>query len=123
MKTLDELYKEVSENEDLKKEYASLKSEEEINNFLKANDCDATASDVQAFLNKGGEITDDELDNVAGGTCYKNGRPVVTAFNNCWEFKRDPSVKGYTQPVCCDCAFSKYEGGLLICYNDARLEN
>ena len=38
--------------------------------FLKAHDCNATAADVQEFLNGRDmeELADDDLDNVAGGS-------------------------------------------------------
>ncbi len=124
MKTVDELYKEVISNEDLKKEYVSLKNEEEINGFLKEHDCEASAEDLKVFLENGHEIDDDELNDVAGGTCYKDDRPVVTAFNECRLFRSTKKTKrdggGFG---CCDCIYSVYTDGLLLCYNEERKGN
>lgn len=43
---------------------------------------------IASFKSNNGELSDQELDNVAGGTCYGNGwdgiyRPIVTDTNNC----------------------------------------
>ena len=81
MKSLDELYVEVQENEELKKEFISDFKEGRTEDFLKAHDCDATAADVMAFLKsaKDEAVSEDELRNVAGGVCssytcdYSNG--------------------------------------------------
>lgn len=124
MKTINEFYQEVLNNEDLKKEYENVKTDEELDDFLKSHDCEGNAEEVKAFLKGDQEITDDELDNVAGGGCKKNGRPVVTAFNKCghFEYDWDKAAKGYRLIIrCADCRHSKYTGGLLICFNDKRL--
>ena len=75
MKSLEELYKEVQENEELKKEFISAFKEGKVEEFLKAHDCDASASDVMAFLNSTKEETasEDDLAKVAGGGCSSNG--------------------------------------------------
>ena len=71
MKSIDELYKEVQENEELKKEFVAAFKEGKVEEFLKANDCDASASDVMAFLNSQRDeaASEDDLAKVAGGRC------------------------------------------------------
>ena len=71
MKSIDELYKEVQENEELKKEFVVAFKEGQVEDFLKINDCDATASDVMAFLNSQRDeaASEDDLAKVAGGSC------------------------------------------------------
>lgn len=69
MKNLDELYKEVLGNDELKNAFAEALKEGKIADFLKAHDCDAAVEDVMALLNnkKEGEAGDDDLARVAGG--------------------------------------------------------
>ena len=71
MKTLEQLYKEILENEELKKAFEQAQKDRKVPEFLKEQDCDATAEDVSAFLanQSGRELTDDELDNASGGGC------------------------------------------------------
>ena len=61
MKTLEDFYKEVQENEELKKEFVSAYKEGSMGEFLEKQKCDATPADVVAFLNE------DDLSKVAGG--------------------------------------------------------
>ena len=70
MKTLEELYKEVMENEELKKEFLEAsKDEEAIKAFLEKNGCEAGIEDLQTFIQEKAivEISDEDLDYVAGG--------------------------------------------------------
>ena len=71
MKSIEELYKEIQSNEDLKKEFVTAFKEGKTEEFLKEHDCDATASDVMAFLNSKKEevASEDDLAKVAGGGC------------------------------------------------------
>ena len=50
MKSLDEFYKEIQENEELKKEFISAFREGQIESFLSSHNCDAHISDVMAFI-------------------------------------------------------------------------
>ena len=54
-----------------------IKSVEELLAFAKANGMDITEEDAKAYLAKfntqSGEIADDELDNVSGGSCSPYG--------------------------------------------------
>ena len=71
MKTIQELYSEVLKSEELKKAFSEAVQNKTVEDFLKAQGCEASMEDVAAFLKeqqaKTGELTDNELDNVAGG--------------------------------------------------------
>lgn len=71
MKTLEELYNELAASDELKKEFLALKTPEEVAAFAKKHGCDATFEDIKAFFSeepdKEGELSEDELENVAGG--------------------------------------------------------
>ena len=71
MKSIEELYKEVQENEELKKEFITSFKEGQIESFLSSYDCDASVSDVMAFLSsiKEDAASEDDLAKVAGGGC------------------------------------------------------
>ncbi len=76
---LEELYTKVVADEALKKAYMDAVREGKLAEFLKANGCEATEEELQAFLDskqkKTGELADDELDSVAGGA-NQCGTPV-----------------------------------------------
>ena len=70
MKTLEELYKEVMENEELKKEFLEAsKDKETMEAFLKKNGCEAGIEDLQTFIKEKAivEVNDEDLDYIAGG--------------------------------------------------------
>ena len=71
MKPVAALYKEVQGNENLKKEFVTAFKEGRVEEFLKAHDCDASATDVIAFMeSQRDEIaSEDDLAKVAGGWC------------------------------------------------------
>ena len=71
MKTMQELYNEVMASEEMKKEFLeAAKAKESAEAFLKKYGCDASVEDVDAFLKEKteGELADDELESVAGGS-------------------------------------------------------
>ena len=71
MKSLEELYKEVQESEELKKEFISAFKEGRTEDFLKSHNCDATVSDVMAFVKSQRDeaASTDDLAKIAGGSC------------------------------------------------------
>ena len=146
MKTLDELYAEVNADDALKKEYIEAVENGKIEEFLKAHGCEATLSEFDEFMKnadvKSGELSDDELDNVAAGkkcgTVYKDGHPVVTVANCCEHFVckkcgthgreyaigwKCANFKCSAGAYCNTCRECKYEGGLWICYSRHRVNN
>ncbi len=73
MKTLQELYNEVFASEELKKEFLEAGKNGKAMEFIKAHGCEATADEIKAFLETqtkaDKELSVDELENAAGGTC------------------------------------------------------
>ena len=82
MKTIEELYNEVMTSDELKKEYCSLKPEE-VENFAEKHGCKATFDEIKAFLTeksaKSGELSDEEIERVAGGNKL-SGRGIVLSI-------------------------------------------
>ena len=73
MKTLQELYNEVIGSEELKKEFAEAAKDGKALDFIKTHGVDASADEIKAFFDglvkKDKELSADELENAAGGTC------------------------------------------------------
>ncbi len=150
MKTLDELYREVMADDSLKSEYIEAAVSGRAEDFLRAHGCDAAAEELAQFIETAGgddfgerasgELSDDELDDVAAGkkcgTIYHNGRPVVTALNSCdrWrcylcgcsrrEKHKNTHTPGYVSGHCCNtCKYYKLSGALYLCEHPARRNN
>ena len=68
MKTIEELYKEITNSEELKQELKTL-TEEALSEFLKKHDCEATAKEFSDYARSltEGELTDDDAQTAAGG--------------------------------------------------------
>lgn len=72
MKSINELYQEVKSDENLRNEFLKAMAANDIEGFLKKSGCDATAEDVQKFIEQElrpgtRELSDEELALVAGG--------------------------------------------------------
>ena len=77
--------------EELMVKAKAAKSAEELIALAKENDVEMTEESAKAYfeqLNKKGELSDDELDNVAGGGCYHDDKLVVTVGTNACEHFR-----------------------------------
>lgn len=115
--------------------------------FAAENGVTLTPEEAQAYFNQlhqaTGEVSDEELDNVAGGGCMNGGYMVVTALTQCaepsnWHCKdccgeghgNKENTKTYYYcdrlgtgirvdgPLYCkDCLHCKYERGLWLCKN------
>lgn len=106
MKTLQELYAEIIGNDELKKAYLEAAKGGKIAEFMKANGCDATAEEIKAFLKEKAnqELSEEELDNVAGGGCDKPnydqnleiGLSIATAGIGCAAVAAASALGGYT---------------------------
>ena len=89
MKTLQDLYTEVMASEELKKAFAQAAKDNKVADFLKAQGCDATEDEFKAFLVEKAKddkaLSDDELENVAGGwsTSFLCPRPHPESWNGC----------------------------------------
>ena len=70
MKTLQDLYKEIINNDELKKAFTEAAKAGKTLEFIKAQGCETTEEELKAFLSKqSGELSDEDLDNAAGGGC------------------------------------------------------
>ena len=69
MKSIDELYKEVMNDEALKAEFITSYKEGTVGDFLEAHDCDATVEEVEEYVKgqQDEELSLDDLGSVAGG--------------------------------------------------------
>ena len=129
-------------NKELLEKAKQANSPEELLALAKENDVEFTREQAEAYfeqMNKSGELSDDELDNVAGGTCYKGDRPITTIGNYCefWTCKdcggNDYDHAGMDGPghscnggcadtmvTCQTCKYCKYEKAMWICYSPWR---
>ena len=141
MKTLEELYEECKCDEKLKTDFMKAINEHKSVEFLKAHECDADEAELECFVKsvqgKPGELTDDELDSVSGGTCYHDGMPVVSALNDCplWTcedcgttdtkmgVRLKMCAKCNKDYLCGNCLYSVYTDALLLCTNEKRRNN
>ncbi len=75
MKTIQELYNEIMESQELKAQFIEAAKAGKQEEFLKAHGCEATLEEVQAFLeakqNEDAPLSFNELENAAGG-CNDN---------------------------------------------------
>ena len=71
MKTIEEFIKEIEGSADLQNEIKAIKDKDALSAFLKKNDVEGTVEDfgkaVKAKAESEGEISDDDVENVAGG--------------------------------------------------------
>ena len=114
---------------------------EELMALAKENGNEMTEESAKAYFEllhpATGELSDDELDNVAGGGCYtKDGRLVVSATNKCKNFRcvydggyMRTAKYGGTCTICralahCSiCQSCVYEKGLWLCTNENNIKN
>ena len=71
MKTLEQLYQEIIKSDELKKAFSNAAKESRVEEFAKEHGCEATKADVISFMKslKEQDLSDDDLDKVAGGKC------------------------------------------------------
>lgn len=94
----------MKENNELMEKAKEAKSAEELMSLAKENGVELTAEEAASYfaqLNKSGELSDEELDNVAGGGCQARG---LVHINN--DLKVGDVFK-YYRPE---------EGGFYQCY-------
>ena len=117
------------EQKELFEKAKEAKSAEELLSLAKENGMELT--------DKSGELSDEELDNVAGGGCHKkDGRLIVTVWTSCDEFvcvkcgqknrgDHFHIIDGYRTNYMQQCQFCKYmsyEGGLWLCNNPVKIK-
>jgi len=121
------------------------KTAEELLALAKENGIELTEESAKAYfeqLHKNGELSENELENVAGGGCYRDGKLVVTHMNGCnyWRCYScgektttntglifyDNLIPGTyyhacktdstpIAAVCGNCKYSDSDAGLLVC--------
>ena len=73
MKTIQELYSEVMESQELKEQFIEAAKAGKQEAFLKEHGCEATLEEVKAFLEakqqEDAPLSVDEMENAAGGSC------------------------------------------------------
>lgn len=125
-------------NQELLEKAKQTKSAEELLALAKENGMELTEEQAKAYYTQfhpvSGELSDDELDNVAGGGCHsKDGRLVVTEGYRCegWEMNYDKISKeslelyellgdkpeNYYAHTCCICKYLTTEVGMHYCNN------
>ena len=89
MKTIQELYSEIMESQELKAQFIEAAKAGKQEEFLKAHGCEATLQEVQAFLtakqSEDAPLSFDELKNASGGGCIRQGgkeRTSSTCMDN-----------------------------------------
>ena len=123
-------------NSELIAKAKETKSVEELMALAKENNMELTEESAEAYFNQlhpaSGELSDEELDNVAGGSCYaSDGRMVVSLGYVCHGFRcKNDGHNAYgficIVPHCSECGvaancgqckFCSYEKGLWLCNN------
>ena len=117
----------------------AAKTPEEIQAIARENGMeDFSLESAKAYyeqFHKEGELSDEELDNVAGGACYTDdGRMVTTIANFCEDGHRCKKCgrnfihEGHAPdcfegPNCKDCKHMSYEKGLWLCNYEGNRKN
>ncbi len=121
-------------NKELIAKAKTAKTPKELLTLAKENGIELTEESAKAYFDlfnpKSGEMSDEELESVAGGGCHaKDGRLIVSAWNDCdeWRCKKDGSQCHYTGGLgsvcntcggnanCVSCHYCTYEKGLWLC--------
>ena len=76
MKTIEEMYKEISTSEELKKSVSEIRDKTAMSDFLKDHGCEASVDEFEKYMEsqREGEIGDDAATAVAGG--YRTPFPI-----------------------------------------------
>ena len=85
MKTLNELYAEVMNSEEMKNEFLTLKTPEDVVAFAAKHGCTATQDEIKTFFEEKaqavGELSEDDLAQVAGGK--KSAKEILFSIFAC----------------------------------------
>ncbi len=92
MKTMEELLKEIDGSKELQGEFDKIDSADEMEGFLKKQNCGATVKEFIEFLKSRfeGSISDDDLEFATGGTNINNNnlRNLAALDNKVFKFGR-----------------------------------
>jgi len=85
------------------------KNAEELLELASENGIELTEEEAVGYFDqlnpKTGSLSDEELDNVAGGTCYHNNKKVVTEMNSCSNFKHSQYANSGCRYICQNCCY------------------
>lgn len=119
---------------------------EELKELAKQDEWDMTDEEANAYFEEvqkyktqsTGELSDDELDDVSGGGCYKGKRLVVTTMHSCMEWSCKCGNPSHMTPAelvnlgrcpkcrrgktCGNCKYCSYEKGLWLCNNPKNMK-
>ena len=126
-------------NKELLAKAKNAKTPEELIALAKENGTEMTEESAEAYYNllhpQNGEVSDDELDNVAGGGCHNGGKLVVSVMHYCdeWRCKDDGSqcdIDGIlvncntcrVAAYCFSCKYCSYEKGLWLYNNPVNMK-
>ena len=126
-------------NKELLAKAKNAKTPEELIALANENGTEMTEESAEAYYNllhpQNGEVSDDELDNVAGGGCHNGGKLVVSVMHYCdeWRCKDDGSqcdIDGIlvncntcrVAAYCFSCKYCSYEKGLWLCNNPVNMK-
>ena len=129
----------MENNKELFAKAKAAETPEALLTLAKENGMEMTAEEAQKIFaqlhSQSGELSDDELDNVAGGGCHNGGRLVVSAMHYCdeWRCKDDGSqwvIDGMLEccktcrvtAYCHSCQYCTYEKGLWLCNNPVNMK-
>ena len=126
-------------NKELLAKAKNAKTPEELIALANENGMEMTEESAEAYYNllhpQNGEVSDDELGNVAGGGCHNGGKLVVSVMHYCdeWRCKDDGSqcdIDGIlvncntcrVAAYCFSCKYCSYEKGLWLCNNPVNMK-
>ena len=117
-------------NKELIAKAKEAKTPEELIALAKENSMEMTEETAKTYFDllnpKTGELSDDELDNVAGGSCYaSDGYLLTTIGHKCKYFEKSLGKSG-VNGTCCVCKYWDYDipssfeifGSPLRCLNE-----
>ncbi len=85
MKTIQELYNEITANQELKAQFIEAANAGKQEEFLKEHGCEATLEEVKAFLEakqqEDAPLSFDELENAAGGNCTTTKETILSVVS------------------------------------------
>lgn len=92
MKTIDGLLEEMKHSDDLRSAFVKAAENDQLEDFLKDNDCDFTILDMQRFLEAQGKLDDEELEQVGGGMSYDEMVKLANEMAENWAPEPIPNL-------------------------------
>ena len=81
MKTIEQFYNEIIASEELKEKLAAVSSEQKLDEFLKENEVEGTKEEFKEYVvekaKTSGELTDEQLEAVAGGGVWDVVKSII----------------------------------------------